>query len=86
MYSLLQAACLQTEGVAVSSVLPSPLVGGSVVVCPATSSNKMASAALPPVSHTMAKQSAEADKPTQINTLHLSNLAVYLTVNHKHIL
>lgn len=64
--SLLQAAHLQTEEVAVSSVLLSPRVGGSVVVCQVTSSTKMASAVLPLVSHTMAKQSAEADKPTQI--------------------
>lgn len=55
--SPLQAARLQTEGVAVSSVLPSDLAGGGVVVCPATSSTKTAGAAWPPVSHATAKPS-----------------------------
>ncbi len=85
-FLLLQAARLQTEGVAVSSVLLSLLVGGSVVVCPATSSTKMASAALPLVSHTMAKQSAEADEPTQINSIYPILRSLLLLIFHKHIL
>lgn len=56
-FLLLQAAHLQTKGVAVSSALLSPLLGGSVVVCQATSSTKTANAALHLVSHTMAKHS-----------------------------
>lgn len=63
---LLQAARLQTEGVAVSSVLLSPLVDGSVAVCLATCSTKMASTALPPVRHT-AKRIAKMDRTRQID-------------------
>ena len=82
---LLQAACLQTKVVAVSSVLQSPLVGGSVVVYLATSFTKMASTALLLVSHTMAKQTARVDKPTQINTLLISlNLTVCIMLPQRH--
>ena len=84
-FCLLQAARLQTEGVAVSSVLLSLLVGGSVVVYLATSSTKMASAVLPLVSHTMEKQTAKTDKPMQINTLLIClNLTVCIMPPQRH--
>lgn len=80
--SMFQAAHPQTEGVAVSAAILSPPLGGSVIVCQATSSTKMASAALLMVSHTMAKHSAEVDKLTQINTPQ----AFLLLIFHKHFL
>lgn len=60
VHTNLQAAHQQTEAGAVSSARPSPPVGGSVLVSRATSSTKMANAALQPVSHPMVVAGREA--------------------------
>lgn len=60
----LQVARQQTEGAAAKSVRLSRLVGGSVLVCMATSSTKTANAALLWVSHINARQTAEPHAPT----------------------